>query len=142
MKEETIQQIIRDEGLRYKAYTCTALKVTIGVGRNLEDNGLSHEEVMFLLNNDLERCADEVEKNLPWFPHLKDQRAAVIINMTFNLGITRLLQFKRMLAAVEKGDYLTASKEMLDSKWARQVPKRAERLALQMTSGQWIDSVA
>ncbi len=139
MKEKLTQQLIRDEGVEYKPYQCTAGKNTIGVGRNLDDIGVSHEEAMLMLDSDIARCIDEVDKNMPWSVRLSDPREAALLNMAFNLGITRLLEFKKTLAALEVGEYITASKEMLDSKWARQVPKRARRLAAQMETGKWVD---
>ncbi len=139
MLEKLTSQLIRDEGVEYKPYKCTAGKNTIAVGRNLDDVGISHDEAMFMLANDIKRCTDEIDKNLPWAVNLSDAREAALINMAFNLGITRLLKFKRMLAALENGDYIKASKEMLDSQWARQVPNRAKRLATQMETGKWID---
>lgn len=139
MKEKLTEQLIRDEGVQYKPYTCTAGKLTIGIGRNIDDNGINHSEALLMLENDVTRCINEIDKNLPWVRKLNDQRSAALVNMAFNLGITRLLKFKKMLAALEVGEYITASNEMLDSKWARQVPKRARRLASQMEAGKWVD---
>lgn len=139
MKEKLTEQLLRDEGVEYKPYSCTADKLTIGVGRNLDDVGINHDEAMFMLNNDIARCVKEIDKNFPWSARLTDPREAALINMAFNLGITRLLKFKKMLAALEVGEYIVAAKEMLDSKWARQVPNRARRLAAQMETGKWVD---
>lgn len=139
VKEKLLEQIIRDEGIEYKPYRCTVDKITIGVGRNLDDVGINHDEAMMLLHSDITRCVDDLNSNVPLIVKLSEPRIAVLINMTFNLGITRLLKFKNMIAALEKGEYIIASKEMLDSKWARQVPNRARRLAIQMETGKWID---
>ena len=77
----------------------------------------------------------EVVERYPFFDDLNDVRQRVFVNMTFNLGSTRLAMFKKFLAAVEARDYETAAEEMLDSKWAEQVKGRADRLADMMRSG-------
>lgn len=131
------EQLIRDEGLRLKPYRDTVGKLTIGVGRNLEDVGISHEEAMLLLDHDIARAEAEVNAHLPWSRQLGEPRRAVLVNMAFNLGIGGLLQFRRALAAMQRGDYDLAAREMLDSKWAEQVGARATRLARQMREGEW-----
>ncbi len=135
------ERIIRHEGLRLKPYRCTSGKLTIGIGRNLEDNGISEAEAMLLLENDLKRVVHELTSNLPFYGNLEHERRHVLIDMGFNLGISRLLQFKKMLKALEAGNYSEAAKEMLNSKWAKQVGDRATELADVMRSGRWNDSI-
>ncbi|MBF0453690.1 MAG: lysozyme [Magnetococcales bacterium] len=129
------EQLILHEGLRLKPYHCSANKLTIGVGRNLDDVGITEEEALFLLGNDIARVIPELDRNIPAFTDLDETRKRVLIDMGFNLGISRLLQFRRMLAALEQGDYQNASIEMMDSRWARQVGSRAERLKHMMKTG-------
>lgn len=129
--------IVDHEGLRLKPYRCTAGKLTIGVGRNLEDNGISPEEAQHLLDNDLARVERELTAAFPWFATLVPARRAVFMDMGFNLGLARLKGFRRMLQAVGRGDWERAAAEMGDSLWARQVGRRAERLAGMMRSGAW-----
>ena len=124
-----IERIKRHEGLRLKPYRCTSGKLTIGYGRNLEDNGISVAEADSLLNEDIKRCEAECQKALPWFTRLNSTRQGVVVELDFNLGLTRLLGFKKMLAACEQGNYEQAAREMLDSLWARQVGQRAVTLA-------------
>ena len=124
-----IERIKRHEGLRLKPYRCTSGKLTIGYGRNLEDNGISAAEADTLLNTDIKRCEAECQKALPCFTQLNATRQGVIVELDFNLGLTRLLGFKKMLAACEQGNYEQAAREMLDSLWARQVGQRAVTLA-------------
>lgn len=124
-----IDRIKRHEGLRLKPYRCTAGKLTIGYGRNLEDNGITEEEAHFLLMNDLEKSWDECCKAFSWISKMDKIRQGVIVELCFNMGLGRLKGFKKMLAACERGDYETASVEMLDSLWARQVGQRAKTLA-------------
>lgn len=124
-----IDRIKKHEGLRLKPYRCTAGKLTIGYGRNLEDNGITEEEAHFLLMNDLKKSWDECCKAFSWISKMDKIRQGVIVELCFNMGLSRLKGFKKMLAACERGDYETASVEMLDSLWARQVGQRAKTLA-------------
>ena len=129
------EQLKFDEGVKQKVYTCTAGKLSIGVGRNLEDVGLSPYEINILLENDLVRSEADAKSLFNNFEKLSDARKAVLLNMVFNLGRTRLEGFKKFRAAVEAGMFAQAAEEMLDSQWAKQVGKRAERLALKMLEG-------
>ena len=128
-------QLVRHEGLRLKPYRCSAGKLTIGVGRNIEEVGITEAEAMLLLANDIIRVIEELESRIPVFTQLDEVRRRVLIDMCFNLGINRLLQFRRMLAALETGDWARAAAEMMDSKWARQVGSRALRLQRMMETG-------
>jgi lysozyme len=130
-----IQQLRRHEGERLKPYHCTAGKLTIGVGRNLEDRGITAEESAYLLNNDIDREWRALKTALPWVTGLNDVRQRVLLDMGFNLGINGLLKFKNTLATVQRGDYEKAAGMMLDSLWARQVKGRAVRLAEMMKTG-------
>ncbi len=122
------------EGLRLKPYECTAGKLSIGYGRNLDDNGISEVEANALLDNDLDSVCVRLESQDFW-PSLCAARQAVLIDMCFNLGWPRLSGFRKMLGYVRLADYQAASREMLDSKWARQVGRRAEKLAKIMRTG-------
>jgi len=121
--------LVRDEGLRLKPYKDSVGKLTIGVGRNLDDVGISEQEASILLDSDILSAENSLDNTLPWWRDLDEPRQRVIANMAFNLGIGRLLGFRKFLTALERGDYLLAGKEMLDSKWSRQVGNRATRLA-------------
>lgn len=123
------EMLVRHEGLRLKPYRDTVGKLTLGVGRNLDDKGISEAEAFFMLNNDITATVRELNHALPWWGDLAPTWQLVLANMAFNLGLSRLLGFRKMLAALEAGDYETAAAEMLDSKWARQVGRRAEELA-------------
>ncbi|MFZ9654660.1 MAG: glycoside hydrolase family protein [Limnohabitans sp.] len=129
------KQLILHEGVRLKPYRCTAGKLTIGIGRNLDDVGISQEEALGLLRNDIARALSAVRIELPWFDRLDDIRQRVVVDMAFNLGIDGLLAFKQTLAAVASGDYDRAATEMLNSRWAAQVGERARRLARMMRTG-------
>jgi lysozyme len=130
-------QLIRDEGVRLFPYVDTVGKVTIGVGRNLTDDGISLTEARQLLANDIANAVAVMERELPWAVGLDDVRHAALANMAFNLGVGRLLGFKNFLDAMRSGDWKTARNQMLDSTWAKQVGARAQRLAIQIETGEW-----
>lgn len=134
-RQKMIQQLRLHEGERLKPYRCTAGKLTIGVGRNLEDRGITAEESAYLLNNDIEREWKNLTAALPWVTGLNDVRQRVLLDMSFNLGIAGLLQFKNTLATIKAGQYNKAGDMMLDSLWAKQVGGRATRLAQMMRTG-------
>ena len=150
MKEQGIHlnllnQLRRHEGLRLDPYKCSEGYLTIGYGRNIETNGISEAEAEFMLSNDLIACESEL-KDEGWYNQLDETRRAVVLNMAFNLGKPKLMQFKKFIGALSDDDYETASKEMVTgsdgvspSKWASQVGKRAYELADQMRTGQWQD---
>ena len=127
----------RHEGWRNHPYEDTTGVLSIGVGRNLDDRGLSDEEVTFLLYNDIYLSQSELMQTFDWFQLLNEARQDAIISMHFNLGLTRLLKFKKTLAALSDGDFLTASEEMLDSKWADQVGQRAIELSAMVRTGRY-----
>jgi lysozyme len=131
-----IKLLTRDEGLRLKPYRCTAGKLTIGVGRNLEDVGITKEEAEQMLANDISRVTVDIVKRIPWALKLDDARFSVIHSMVFQMGIGGVMNFRKFLNALQMGDYTKASIEMMDSKWAQHdSPARAKRLAEVMRSG-------
>lgn len=134
---DILEQLARDEGTRSFPYLDTVGKITIGVGRNLTDAGLSPEEIAFLLKNDVDRVRNQLTSRLPYFSALDPARQDVLVNMSFNLGFGGLEKFPLMLSAIAKGNWDEASDEMLGSLWARQVGVRAKRLALQIRTGIW-----
>jgi lysozyme len=136
MNPHIIAILKRDEGVRLFPYLDTAdpPKWTIGCGRNLSDNGLSHDEVEYLLGNDVFRTEMEA-KGFPWYDALDDVRQAVILSMIFNLGLTKFKGFYNTIRAIERHDYETAAALMLQSKWAKQVGARATRLSEMMRTG-------
>jgi len=129
--------LTRDEGLRQFPYKDTVGKTTIGIGRNLDDVGLTEIEVYFLFFNDLKRVEDQA-KTFPWYAKLNEARQAVILNMIFNLGIRGFTGFVTTLSLIGKGKYAEAADQMLKSKWAGQVGARAQRLAEQMRLGTYV----
>lgn len=130
-----IEQLKRHEGRSLKPYKCTANKTTIGYGRNLDDKGISLEEAEIMLINDIREVESELSRKLMIFISLSKPRQDALVNMGFNLGVAGLLKFSNMIEALNHADYERAAKEMLNSKWAKQVGKRADELARQMKDG-------
>lgn len=122
------QELMRDEGVRLKPYRCTAGKLTIGVGRNIEDNGISNEEAAFLLKTDIRNCERDLDILLPGWKNFSDTRQRVLLNMVFNMGRSRLSGFTKFLACLKMNDFTGAADQMMDSLWAKQVGQRAVRL--------------
>jgi len=140
MTERLLEMLKRHEGVRSTVYLCSAGYETIGAGRNISANGLglSDDEVNYLLENDIERVIKELSSEYPWFNSLDDVRKDAMIDISFNLGATRLRGFKRALAAMEAADYKTAAKEFLDSKWSQDVKGRAHELASMIETGEYL----
>lgn len=128
-KEIAAKQLEVDEGRKRFSYRCTAGKLSIGVGRNLEDRGLREDEINLMLSNDIDEAEGIARKLIPNYQKLSEERKAVVINMAFNLGETRLSQFKQTLTAINEGRYADAATGMRNSLWYKQVGARAERLA-------------
>lgn len=128
------QDLINDEGLKLKPYRDSVGKLTIGVGRNLDDEGITEAEALYLLNNDIQRVETELA-TVPDFPQLSDVRQRVLIEMTFNLGLGGVMEFKEMWSAIQAQDWDAAADAMLNSEWATEVGQRAVRLAACMRTG-------
>ena len=128
---------VRHEGLRNKPYEDASGHLTIGVGRNLDSLGLSDDEIYYLLKNDIRRCETELDNSFRWYKDLDQVRQEAMINLCFNLGITRLRKFKLALRAMEAKDYEDASDEFLDSLWATQVGQRAVEVTYMIRFGEY-----
>lgn len=120
-----------------KPYRDSVGKLTIGIGRNLDDVGISEAEANYLLGNDVAKVTSAIRQQLPWSDDLDEARFGVLQNMAFNLGAAGLLGFPKMLSKLEAKDYDGAAAEMIDSAWYAQVGDRAKRLVTQMTTGEW-----
>jgi len=133
-----IEMIKRHEGVKKYVYEDSLGIKTIGVGRNLESMGLLSKEIDFLLMNDVERVITELECTFDWFSDLDGARRDAMIDIGFNLGVgSRLLSFKKALAAMEDEDYTKAAIEFMNSKWAEQTGSRAIELCDMIESGEY-----
>lgn len=135
MTELLIDRLIRHEGIRLQPYKDTVGKLTIGIGRNLDDEGISHDEALYMLGNDVHNVQHEAAKAFPWLLGIDDTRQSVIYEMIFQLGINGVLGFPKMLAAMRIADWPTASNQMLNSKWHTETSSRCEELAEIMRTG-------
>jgi lysozyme len=131
ISQELMEQLERHEGWRARPYKDTTGHITIGFGTNLSA-GISRHEGIHLMVNRLVKKKNDIAINFPFTKKLGEIRFDVLTNMCYNMGIGRLKRFKRMWKAIENHDFEKASKEMLKSKWAKQVKGRAKELARQM----------
>ena len=157
-KDLLMQKLVAHEGMRLDVYKDTLGINTIGIGRNLDDRGITKDELdwmdypsieyvysdgiteadaIYLAQNDVQIVEEELLRAHPCVDRLDAVRQLVLVDMAFNLGVPRLCKFKKMWAAVEAEDFPTAAKEMLDSRWANQEKSRATKLAHAMHHGEF-----
>lgn len=138
-----IEELRRDEGVKYSPYDDTLGIQTVGVGHNMKARPidpewtfpLTDEQIDSLLAADLIGVFHDLDGHLGWWRNLSYTRMRVLANMTFNMGINGLLGFHNTLEFIKDGNYLDAAKGMTSSKWAHQVGQRAVRLADMMVTG-------
>lgn len=121
--------LIKHEGIELKPYRCTSDKLTIGVGRNLDDNGISHETAMQMLTEDVDAAVEDLRRNLSWFDDAPVPVQEALVNLTFNMGMPNLMQFRKTLILLRDGAWDKAADELLDSRYATQVGYRANQVA-------------
>jgi lysozyme len=157
-KEKLLEELVKHEGVRLQVYQDTLGIDTIGVGRNLEDRGISKEELdeldiptidhvyeygiteadaMVLAENDVQIVEEELLRAHPCVEDLDAVRQLVLVDMAFNMGVPRLCKFVKMWNAIHEKKFDIASKEMLDSRWANQVKSRSVKLANAMHNGEF-----
>jgi len=131
-----IRTLEKHEGFRSEPYLCSANKLTIGIGRNISDKGITYSEARFLLKNDIDECRWDLAKIFQSFDSYPDYVQEVLMNMRFQLGPGGFRSFKKFIAAINGWDFSQAKIEMLDSKWAKlDTPKRAKYLSEVLISG-------
>lgn len=150
-----IQRLMVNEGCKLKSYRDTVGKLTIGIGRNLDDNPLtieeqcyighncrtlfiSNDQAAYLCRNDLKKVRADLDKHLPWWRDLNPDRQYVMIDLCFNMGLKTLLTFKRTLDSIAQGYYVRAAEQLLQSKYAKQVGIRAKRNAYALRTGEYL----
>ena len=135
-RQMLIDQLVKHEGLRLRPYVDTVGKMTVGVGRNLTDKGISSREAFDLLDHDLDECEADLTGAFPWFITLDGVRQIAITDLRFNLGPTRFRLFRELIGAMAAGDFVMAAEQLIRSKWATQVqPDRRDRLYRQLATG-------
>lgn len=140
MRDKLIEMLKVHEGVETYAYKCSENKTTIGVGRNVDKAGglgLSDDEVDYLLQNDIDRVILELDSEYNWFSDLDDIRQDAMIDISFNLGQTRLRAFKNALSAMSEGDWDEAADQFMDSRWSEQVGIRAKNLTEMIRTGKY-----
>ena len=119
------KRLVDFEGLVLKPYHCSQNYLSIGVGRNLDSNGITEEEAMYLLDNDIHKVIEQLDKQWAVWRTFPDAAKYVSIDVAFNMGINTWMSFRKTRAYMEMGEWEEASKELLDSKYAEQVGRRA-----------------
>jgi lysozyme len=137
--QRLLEALKRHEGVRYYVYRDHLGYETIGVGRCINRSvglGLSPDEVEYLLINDVQRCIEELDGAFEWFRDLDEVRREAMINLCFNLGLTKLRKFVKALEAMKQRNYNKAATEFLNSKWANQVGERSREVAYMIRTGE------
>jgi len=137
--DELIEMLRRHEGVRDKVYLCSEGYETIGVGRNISADGLglSDDEINYLLENDIERVRKELAEEYYWFAGLNDARQDAMVDISFNLGQTRLRGFVNALEGMSREQFDNAADEFMDSKWSEQVGDRAVEVTEMIRTGEY-----
>lgn len=131
-------ELLRDEGFVPHVYLDHLGYQTIGVGRLVDKRrggGLSQDEAMYLLGNDIARVVTALDKQYPFFKSLSDTRQRALCNMAFQLGLAGLAKFKTMLGHIAAGRFELAASAAKNSLWARQTPNRADRVIAMIRNG-------
>lgn len=131
LRERVESDLISDEGIVLHEYKDHLGYSTLGVGRLIDERrggGISMNEALYLLNNDIEKRFSQLREKLPWFDDQPFGVQRALVNMSFQMGIRGLLTFKNTLKLIQKGKYVQAADNALKSKWARQTPNRAKRV--------------
>ena len=130
-REQIRQNMIDEEGLKLTLYKCPADKWTIGVGHNLESRGISKDIAMAILDEDIDVCLNELQLNIPNFDEHPEAVKETLLDLCFNMGLSKLLKFKMTLQYIHEGlqtgNYTKAANELMNSAYARQLPNRAKR---------------
>ena len=136
---DLVEMLKRHEGVRSKSYICSAGYETIAVGRNISESGLglSNDEIEYLLKNDIMRCQQELLSEYEWFKDLDSVRQDAMIDLSFNLGQTKLRTFVKALGHMATGNYEEAGQEFYRSRWAEQVGDRSLEICQMISSGEY-----
>mgnify|MGYP001615460746 CR=1 FL=1 len=136
--ENLHEQLIRDEGMVLHAYRDSLGFLTVGVGHNLDAKNITKRAAMVILDDDIADARMGLMAKWPWMRELSPARLGAFINLAFNMGIGGLATFKNTLKAAEEGRWADVSRGLLDSKYARQVGERAQRVARQLREDRWV----
>jgi len=139
------EELTFDEGCIDKIYLDHLNYPTFGIGHLILETDLEHgqevgtpvseERIKECFEKDIQNVFEDLDRNMPWWRDLPSDLILVMANMSFNLGINRLMKFKNFLSAMQNNDWDKAAVEMLDSRWAIQVGPRAIRLKDRVLKG-------
>ena len=121
----------KHEGVKASLYKDTEGHLTGGVGHNF-DQPLPAKLIDLILDFDIQVSIEELDRAFPIWRTVSSNRQSVLLELQFNMGANRLGQFVQFWAAIGRQDWITASAELLKSKWATQVKGRAETLATRL----------
>ena len=124
-----IESIKESEGFRSKVYKCTEGYDTIGYGFAIKDLHMDEDIAEMILQRKLDSLIERIEINLPFVKDLPEAAKDVVVEMCYQMGLTGFMKFKKTIAFLRLGKFNEASVEMCDSKWYRQTPNRARKLA-------------
>ena len=135
--ERLLESVKKHEGYRNKVYLDTLGKRTVGVGHlcveDFWEDDKEYEEkfLMTILEHDLQTAIKSAKQLIEEFGcnDIDEQAEEILIEMVFQLGKTGVSKFKNMWKALSENNYIGASYEMLDSRWAKQTPNRAKDMA-------------
>ena len=128
-------ELLRDEGFRRSAYQDHLGYWTIGIGRMIDKRrggGITRDEAAYLLGSDIAKIEADLDIDIPWWRDASPSRQRALMNMAFQMGVGGLMKFKRTLAMAKRGDWNQAATNALKSRWAKQTPTRAKRIAAMM----------
>jgi lysozyme len=127
--------LMLDEGFRGRKYRDEKGNETIGYGINLETESIPEPIAQAWMQDKVMQIEHELWNVFPGYADLCEQRKSVLINMAYNAGVVGLMEFRKMIAALQAKDYDTAANEIIDSTIT---PTRAHRLATIMRTGAWL----
>lgn len=132
------EHLKREEGEKFKPYRCTSGKLTIGVGRNLQDVGISQDESDYLLFNDIQKVLIQVERMFPEYEYWKVGRIVAVCSMLFQMGVGGFLGFKSTIRYIKQDKWEEAANQAMQSRWATQTPNRARRVCEMLRTGELV----
>lgn len=150
---EICRRLALHEGISLTPYRCSKGKLTIGIGRNLDNNpftaeelkvvgdwrhGITRQMAFYLLRHDISRLERRLSRRISFWQQLDDERQYALLDMAFNLGVDGLCKFKKMLGFMWLGDYRLAAVECLNSRYAQDTGRRARRIAETISTGKFM----
>lgn len=135
-----LEELIRlNEKEKLFPYKDTVGKLTIGIGHNLTDKGISRAVSAMIFQEDLDEAKSTLFKAFPWVTKLDEVRYAALVDMTFNMGINSLKKFVTSMPFIRDGNYKQAAITLRKSLWYRQTESRGVKITKMIETGEWPD---